>query len=80
MPRTTKKRSTYTTNNGVTSLLTELWQAAVELRGSIEPADDKRYMLLLTFLRLLITQILGSPSRLLNTLALIRCIRLQGNA
>lgn len=39
--------------NGVQSLIKELWQAAVNLRGSIEPADYKRYVLPLIFLRFL---------------------------
>ena len=35
------------------SLLASLWEAAVNLRGSIEPADYKRYVLPLLFLRFL---------------------------
>ena len=31
----------------------ELWQAAVKLRGSIEPGDYKRYVLPIMFLRFL---------------------------
>jgi hypothetical protein len=31
--------------NGVMNLVKQLWQAAVNLRGSIEPADYKRYVL-----------------------------------
>jgi hypothetical protein len=34
-------------------LLKELWEAAVNLRGSIEPADYKRYVLPIIFLRFL---------------------------
>jgi len=34
-------------------LLKELWEAAVKLRGSIEPADYKRYVLPIIFLRFL---------------------------
>ena len=34
-------------------LTKELWQAAVNLRGSIEPADYKRYVLPIIFLRFL---------------------------
>ena len=30
--------------NGVMALTKELWQAAVNLRGSVEPADYKRYV------------------------------------
>ena len=40
-------------NGGITELLKELWNAAVTLRGSIEPADYKRYVLPLIFLRFL---------------------------
>ena len=39
--------------NGVVDLIKELWQAAVALRGSIEPADYKRYVLPIIFLRFL---------------------------
>src|SRR5688572_22536133 len=34
-------------------VLDELWEAAVTLRGSIEPADYKRYVLPIIFLRFL---------------------------
>jgi type I restriction enzyme M protein len=40
-----------TIGSGVQSLIKELWQAAVNLRGSIEPADYKRYVLPIIFLR-----------------------------
>src|SRR5687767_15343555 len=40
-------------NGGIQDLLKELWQAAVNLRGSIEPADYKRYVLPIIFLRFL---------------------------
>ena len=39
--------------NGVVALTKELWQAAVNLRGSVEPADYKRYVLPIIFLRFL---------------------------
>lgn len=39
--------------NGVMAFVKELWQAAVNLRGSIEPADYKRYVLPIIFLRFL---------------------------
>lgn len=39
--------------NGVMGLVKELWQAAVNLRGAIEPADYKRYVLPIIFLRFL---------------------------
>ena len=50
------KKALYTKKNGnggVTELLKELWNAAVALRGNIEPADYKRYVLPLIFLRFL---------------------------
>ena len=40
-------------NGGASELLKELWNAAVALRGSIEPSDYKRYVLPLIFLRFL---------------------------
>ena len=55
-----KSRQTYmetqqaaVNGNGVMELVKELWQAAVNLRGSIEPADYKRYVLPIIFLRFL---------------------------
>ena len=39
--------------NGVAELMKQLWQAAVNLRGAVEPADYKRYVLPLIFLRFL---------------------------
>lgn len=39
--------------NGLVALTKELWQAAVNLRGAIEPADYKRYVLPIIFLRFL---------------------------
>ncbi len=54
MPRTSKKKPEYQTNGGgITALIKELWQAAVNLRGSVEPADYKRYALPIIFLRFL---------------------------
>lgn len=41
------------TNNNHADLLRELFQAAIELRGSIEPSDYKKYVLPLVFLRFL---------------------------
>ncbi|MDI1346117.1 MAG: class I SAM-dependent DNA methyltransferase [Pseudolabrys sp.] len=49
MKKGTKKAET----GGVSELLKELWNAAVALRGNIEPADYKRYVLPLVFLRFL---------------------------
>ena len=40
-------------NGGLAALIKELWNAAVELRGPLEPADYKRYVLPLIFLRFL---------------------------
>jgi type I restriction enzyme M protein len=40
-------------NGSIVELTKELWQAAVTLRGSIEPADYKRYVLPIIFLRFL---------------------------
>src|SRR5665213_4268977 len=51
MKKTPKK--TENGNGGVSELLKELWNAAVALRGNIEPADYKRYVLPLVFLRFL---------------------------
>jgi type I restriction enzyme M protein len=48
-----KKGSKNTETGGVSELLKELWNAAVALRGNIEPADYKRYVLPLVFLRFL---------------------------
>src|SRR5258708_34379072 len=57
MARKSKKPTTplapATNGNGLQALTKELWQAAVNLRGSIEPADYKRYVLPLIFLRFL---------------------------
>ena len=39
---------------GIVELTKELWQAAVTLRGSIEPADYKRFVLPIIFLRYLL--------------------------
>jgi DNA-binding beta-propeller fold protein YncE len=39
--------------NGISDLIKELWNSAVTLRGSIEPADYKRYVLPIIFLRFL---------------------------
>lgn len=40
-------------SGSIVDLTNELWQAAVQLRGSIEPADYKRYVLPIIFLRFL---------------------------
>lgn len=40
-------------NGGFAELMKELWEAAVALRGTIEPADYKRYVLPIIFLRFL---------------------------
>jgi len=48
-----KAKKTEKKTNGISDFIKELWQAAVNLRGSIEPADYKRYVLPLIFLRFL---------------------------
>jgi type I restriction enzyme M protein len=40
-------------NGGIVALTRELFQAAITLRGSVEPADYKRYVLPIIFLRFL---------------------------
>jgi type I restriction-modification system DNA methylase subunit len=40
-------------NGGIVALTKELFQAAIMLRGSVEPADYKRYVLPIIFLRFL---------------------------
>ncbi|MBF0423813.1 MAG: SAM-dependent DNA methyltransferase [Magnetococcales bacterium] len=52
-PRKKKKEENTGNGNGVATLTKELWQAAVNLRGAIEPADYKRYVLPIIFLRFL---------------------------
>jgi type I restriction enzyme M protein len=47
------KNKSVTGTSGISELLNELWQAAVTLRGAIEPADYKRYVLPIIFLRFL---------------------------
>jgi type I restriction enzyme M protein len=55
MARIAKKAEYKTSNNNgsIPELMKELFQAAVNLRGSIEPSDYKRYVLPLIFLRFL---------------------------
>jgi type I restriction enzyme M protein len=47
------KQATDAQNGGVVALTKELFQAAITLRGSVEPADYKRYVLPIIFLRFL---------------------------
>ena len=47
------KQATDSQNGGVVALTKELFQAAITLRGSVEPADYKRYVLPIIFLRFL---------------------------
>ncbi len=47
------KEATDSQNGGVIALTKELFQAAITLRGSVEPADYKRYVLPIIFLRFL---------------------------
>jgi type I restriction enzyme M protein len=66
-----KPKTKEAAGNGVMALVKELWHAAVELRDSIEPADYKRYVLPLIFLRFLsirykqrhaeLTRLVGEP-------------------
>jgi type I restriction enzyme M protein len=51
--KASSKKSNTKEGNGISDLLKELWEAAVTLRGSIEPADYKRYVLPIIFLRFL---------------------------
>jgi len=51
--RKKKAKKKAAANNGVAELMKELFQAAITLRGSIEPADYKRYVLPIIFLRFL---------------------------
>ncbi len=55
MPGKIKKTAgdSNTDGNGHQRILKELWEAAVALRGSIEPGDYKRYVLPIIFLRFL---------------------------
>lgn len=57
MPPRTKRRSAAPTSDqpgsGLATLTQDLWQAAVSLRGAIEPPDYKRYVLPIIFLRFL---------------------------
>src|SRR5947208_5669803 len=54
MARQKKSASAESGNGGsFKELLRELWEAAVRLRGNIEPADYKRYVLPIIFLRFL---------------------------
>jgi len=56
-------------NGGVSELLKELWNAAVALRGNIEPADYKRYVLPLIFLRFLSLRFEKRHAELLTEIA-----------
>lgn len=51
--KTAEYKTETNTNGSIPELMKELWQAAVHLRGSIEPSDYKRYVLPLIFLRFL---------------------------
>jgi type I restriction enzyme M protein len=48
-----KKQAGNGENGGIVALTKELFQAAITLRGSVEPADYKRYVLPIIFLRFL---------------------------
>jgi type I restriction enzyme M protein len=47
------KQATNGENGGIVTLTKKLFQAAITLRGSVEPADYKRYVLPIIFLRFL---------------------------
>lgn len=51
--RTRSAKKTAAGGTSLADLTKELWQAAVALRGTIEPADYKRYVLPIIFLRFL---------------------------
>ena len=53
MVKKKKKASKKGKQNGISALMSELFQAAVQLRGPIETPDYKRYVLPLIFLRFL---------------------------
>src|SRR5947199_135514 len=53
MPNSPAKSAEAAASPQHTALLKELWEAAVRLRGSVEPADYKRYVLPIIFLRFL---------------------------
>ena len=50
---TARRKKPRPAGNGHTDLIRQLWEAAVNLRGSIEPADYKRFVLPIVFLRFL---------------------------
>ncbi len=51
--RKKKAKKKAAANNSVADLMKELFQAAITMRGSIEPSDYKRYVLPIIFLRFL---------------------------
>ena len=53
MPRQKKTTAKSGSTGSIADLMKELFQAAIVLRGSIEPADYKRYVLPIIFLRFL---------------------------
>jgi type I restriction enzyme M protein len=50
---TKRRKKSQPAGNSHAELIRQLWEAAVNLRGSIEPADYKRYVLPIIFLRFL---------------------------
>src|SRR6266542_689450 len=50
---TSRRKKSQPAGNSHADLIRQLWEAAVNLRGSIEPADYKRYVLPIIFLRFL---------------------------
>src|SRR5436190_15157774 len=69
MARYPKGNSKKAGNGGLPELLKELWNAAVALRGNIEPADYKRYVLPLIFLRFLSMRFEKRHAELLTEIA-----------
>lgn len=53
MPRAKPKNQYQAGNNSITDITKELWSSAVTMAGAIDPADYKRYVLPLIFLRFL---------------------------
>ena len=52
-PKKTTNKAQPAPSGGFSELTKELWEAAVQLRGMIEPSDYKRYVLPIIFLRFL---------------------------
>ena len=66
-PRSRKEQGV--TYKGASDLMKQLWEAAVNLRGMIEPADYKRYVLPIIFLRFLSMRYEQRRAQLVETVA-----------